>query len=318
MPPVRCRRALRYFVAVTSETASRAATPGSPPEERAIRTWQDAEHNAAAWMRHWGYLDAVARPGGSDGGIDVRSTRALGQVKYQAAAVGRPELQRLFGARGRSLDRRLLFFTGSGYTTTAVDYAVENDIALFVYGLNGSMTAVNAPGRRIVQDAPVSAGGPREAAAVPVPEGPGASRGNRPEAVRPRPTEPPAGIRKRRHPGTGHVLLAALLAVIALVMPGSESFTPRPDRTVATAILLVIPCVLLLRGLTTKSRRRFWPTGLGLFLLDLPLAWATNARLWQGDASDLLLPTTPAVLCLLSAGLLFRWNARQPEPVATG
>ncbi|MEU9802225.1 restriction endonuclease [Streptomyces sp. NPDC051000] len=300
-------------MAVTSETSPRAVRSGPPPETRAVRTWQDAEHNAATWMRHWGYLDATARPGGSDGGVDVRSARALGQVKYQAAAVGRPELQRLFGARGQRLDRQLFFFTGSGYTTTAVTYALENDIALFVYGLDGSMAAVNAPAHRIINAARVSAR-PRVDSA----SGRACSPGTATEAPRPSHSAPATAQPKKRRPGTGHLLLAVFLTVVALTMPGSDSYTPRPDRAVATAVLLVIPCVLFLWGLTTRSHRRFWPTGLGLFLLDLPLAWVTNAQLWQGDASDLLLPTTPAVLCLAAAVLLIRWNARPQEVDATG
>ncbi|WP_405680740.1 restriction endonuclease [Streptomyces sp. NBC_00868] len=388
---------------MTSEISSRAVWLGPPPERRPVRTWQDAEHNAAAWMRCWGYLDAFAKPGGSDGGVDVRSARALGQVKYQGAAAGRPELQRLFGARGQRLDRQLLFFTGSSYTTTAVNYALENGIALFVYGLDGSMTAVNAPARRITDAARDSAGSrvtganptreqhrvpqgrrvealrrfaaaarlaatdrhetaegisetvraqvaddgaeaaraealarlavvpdpvpPAAARAARVPHavvtpdaalGPACSPGTATEAPGPRPSAPVAVQPKERRPGTGRLLLALFLAVIALAMPGSESFTPRPDRTVATAILLVLPGVLFLWGVTTRSRRRFWPTGLAFFLLDLPLAWVTNAQLWQGDASDLLLPTTPAVLCLLTAGLLIRWNTRYPKLNDTG
>ncbi|MGJ5695206.1 restriction endonuclease [Streptomyces pratensis] len=140
---------------MTSENNTRTGAGTGPalPERRPVRSWQDAEHNAAAWMRYWGYADAQAKPGGPDGGIDVRSARALGQVKYVAAAVGRPELQLLFGARGRLLDRQLLFFTGSSYAAPALQYALENDIALFVYGLDGSMEARNAPARRIMDRA---------------------------------------------------------------------------------------------------------------------------------------------------------------------
>lgn len=105
--------------------------------------------NAAEWMRYWGYRDAFARPGGPDGGADVRATGALGQVKYQAAQVGRPELQRLVGARGRAIETQLLFFTGSDYASTAVAYANEMDIALFHFSLDGSMTALNAPAHQL-------------------------------------------------------------------------------------------------------------------------------------------------------------------------
>ncbi|MFI7489908.1 restriction endonuclease [Micromonospora echinaurantiaca] len=141
------------------------ASPTTPPQPRPLRSWQDAEHNAAAWMRYWGYRDAVAQPGGADGGVDVRAGRALAQVKYQAAQVGRPELQRLFGARGRAADKQLIFFTGSGYAGTAVAYADEHDIALFVYELDGRMTAVNATARRVAR--PPAEGPERSSAAAP-------------------------------------------------------------------------------------------------------------------------------------------------------
>ncbi|MEU3861583.1 restriction endonuclease [Streptomyces sp. NPDC028722] len=114
-----------------------------------ISSWQQAEHNAARYMRHWGYTDAVARPGGPDAGIDVRARGALGQVKYQAVQVGRPELQRFVGARPKGSTAQLIFFTGSDYTPTAVAYAREWDIALFRYGLDGTMTPVNDNARRI-------------------------------------------------------------------------------------------------------------------------------------------------------------------------
>ncbi len=100
-------------------------------------------------MRHWGYTDAAARPGGPDSGIDVRATGALGQVKYQAAQVGRPELQRFVGARPYGSTAQLIFFTGSDYTPTAVAYAQEWNIALFSYRLDGAMTPVNDTARRI-------------------------------------------------------------------------------------------------------------------------------------------------------------------------
>jgi hypothetical protein len=241
-------------------------------------------------MRHWGYEDARAHPGGADGGVDVRSARALGQVKYQGSAVGRPELQRLFGARGRATDKQLLFFTGSSYAGTAIEYAAENGVALFVYGLDGSMTAVNAPARRISAAPP--------SVRTPAP-GPAASR---PAA---RPTPP-----KESRPGIGRFILGLVLVAVALFIPGSDSFAPRPNRVLVTILLLVIPCILILWGITEKSRRRFWPTGLGLFLLDPPLAWLSNARLWRGDASDALLPTTMTVLFVAASVLLIRWNAR--------
>ncbi|GHK01754.1 restriction endonuclease [Streptomyces sp. NPDC003753] len=275
-------------MAVTSENTP-AVRPPQPPARRQIQSWQEAEHNAAAWMRHWGYEDARAQPGGSDGGVDVRSRQALGQVKYQGAAVGRPELQRLFGARGRAMDKDLLFFTGSSYAATALEYAAENGIALFVYGLDGSMTAVNAPARRI--------------ATAPSPTPPATPA----PAFAPAPPLAPA---RERRPGTGRIVLGLVLTAVALFTPGGEGFDPRPNRPLVTLLMLVVPAVLVVSGLREKSRRRYWPTGLGLFLLDLPVAWLTNARLWRGDTADVLVPATLTVLSLTAATLLIRWNTR--------
>lgn len=120
-----------------------------PPQPMQISSWQQAELNAARWMRHWGFTDATARPGGPDSGIDVRASGVLGQVKYQATQVGRPELQRFVGARPYGSTAQLIFFTGSAYTTTAAAYAQEWSIALFTYRLDGAMTPVNDTARRI-------------------------------------------------------------------------------------------------------------------------------------------------------------------------
>ncbi|GGU23770.1 restriction endonuclease [Streptomyces daghestanicus] len=282
---------------MSENTAAYGTPPPPPPARRPVQSWQEAEHNAAAWMRHWGYRDALARPGGSDGGVDVRARRALGQVKYQGAAVGRPELQRLFGARGRAFDKDLLFFTGSSYTATALAYADENGIALFVYGLDGSMAPVNAPARRI--------------AAAPAP-----SRHPGPApAVSPAPAPP-----RDLPPGTGRAVLGLVLAAVALLIPGGGDVDPRPSRALMTLLMLVVPAVLVVSGVREKSRRRYWPTGLGLFLLDLPVAWLTNARLWRGGLADDLVPAAFTVLAAAAGTLLLRWNRRDTagRPGAAG
>lgn len=121
-----------------------------------IDSWQAAERNAAAWMRYWGHRDAKVTAGGPDGGVDVRSAGALAQVKFEAAQVGAPAMQRLVGARGRSHHMDLYFFSGAGYARPAVEYADMMDIALFKYALDGSMRAVNGAARKVVQQVPAS------------------------------------------------------------------------------------------------------------------------------------------------------------------
>jgi hypothetical protein len=123
------------------------------PEPREVKSWQAAEANAAAWMRHWGFPDAGVTESGRDGGIDVRATGALAQVKREAKPVGRPAVQNLVGARGRDASLHLFFFSLSGYSQTAFEYAAQIGIALFQYDRFGSMTGVNARARRIVDRA---------------------------------------------------------------------------------------------------------------------------------------------------------------------
>ena len=112
-----------------------------------VITFHDAELNAAEKMRDWGYADAVATTGGSDGGIDVRSRGALAQVKfYRTSKSTRPEVQKLYGSRGHGQEK-LLFFTSIGYTAEAVAYANHEAIALFTYDGTGTTHPVNALAR---------------------------------------------------------------------------------------------------------------------------------------------------------------------------
>ncbi|WP_064257395.1 restriction endonuclease [Rhodococcus sp. HS-D2] len=108
--------------------------------------FHQAELNAAQAMRSWGFLDAVATTGGSDGGVDVRAHDALAQVKWRTNATGRPEVQQLVGARG-SGRQTLFFFSKSGYTRQAVEYADTMGVALFVIDAAGGVTPVNGHAR---------------------------------------------------------------------------------------------------------------------------------------------------------------------------
>lgn len=115
-----------------------------------VDSWQTAEANAAAWMRHWGYSDARVTPPGRDGGIDIRARSALAQVKFEAVQVGTPAVQRLVGARGRDHDKDLLFFSGAGFAKPAVEYADDMDVALFHYDLRGGMAPKSRSAERIL------------------------------------------------------------------------------------------------------------------------------------------------------------------------
>lgn len=116
---------------------------------RHVRTWQEAEENAAAWMRHAGFADARLTQAGADGGIDVKSREAVAQVKFEARQVSRPQLQAFIGASMHLGVRHRLYFTGTGYSTAALDYANTMDIALFTYVLDGRVTAANQAAKKL-------------------------------------------------------------------------------------------------------------------------------------------------------------------------
>ena len=111
-----------------------------------------AELNAAEKMRSWSFTDAVATTGGADGGIDVRSSRALAQVKWKGAVAGRPELQQLYGAAAGG-PQQLFFFSASGYSDQAIQYADQVGIMLMTYDPLGSVEGVNTTARRFLATA---------------------------------------------------------------------------------------------------------------------------------------------------------------------
>lgn len=116
-----------------------------------ITNFHQAELNAAEKMRLWGFPDAIATTGGADGGIDVRSSAALAQVKWKGGVAGRPDLQRLYGARGSDTGKFMLFFAASGYSKQAVDYANQVGMALYTYDPLGEVSAVNAAGQTLMK-----------------------------------------------------------------------------------------------------------------------------------------------------------------------
>jgi hypothetical protein len=114
-----------------------------------VHSWQDAERLAASWMRSNGFRGAAVTQGGSDGGVDVKAPGAIAQVKRESKPVGRPALQRLAGARGRAQTLQMLFFSSSGYSPAAIEYAGLMDLALFTYTPGGLVSPLNNAARRV-------------------------------------------------------------------------------------------------------------------------------------------------------------------------
>jgi tetratricopeptide (TPR) repeat protein len=132
--------------------------PGEGPLTRPIRTAIDAEVAARDWMRHLGFSDSRLPNSGADGGVDVRSSDAVAQVKKELSPTGRPKLQGLYGIATYE-GRLALFFTMAGYTNQAVEWGTEAGMALFRLDYNGDIVPENIPARRLMEDSALPASG---------------------------------------------------------------------------------------------------------------------------------------------------------------
>lgn len=124
------------------QTSVSRPTASPRPEACAIRSPRDAETNAARWMRHLGFSDAEPTAVGADEGIDVAARHAVAQVKAMMTPVGRPDVQNLAGVA--AVEGKLgIFFSLSGYTKQAIDWAERAGVALFDFDLMGDPSPVN-------------------------------------------------------------------------------------------------------------------------------------------------------------------------------
>lgn len=115
-----------------------------------ISNWQQAEAAACAWLRHMGFRDAMVTPGGADGGIDVTARKIVAQVKWEATPVGRPKLQQLHGAAAQA-HKKGAFFSRSGYTTAALQWAEQAGIGAFVLLDDGSLVPATSTARKLLR-----------------------------------------------------------------------------------------------------------------------------------------------------------------------
>jgi hypothetical protein len=112
------------------------------PAPRMLKGHAAAEEYAAEVLRALGYPDAARTPAGADGGVDVAGAGLVAQVKMEALPTGRDRLQALFGVAAVE-EARAAFFSLAGYTDQARAWGERAGIALFEFGFDGSIDAVN-------------------------------------------------------------------------------------------------------------------------------------------------------------------------------
>ncbi|MBT9257198.1 restriction endonuclease [Phycicoccus sp. MAQZ13P-2] len=118
-----------------------------------LAPWELAEDLATDHLRSLGFRNAHRAPSGSDGGFDVEGRGVVAQVKYRTTPVGRPDVQRLVGANQHGA--LTVFYARAGYSQSAIDYAQQTGVALFVLDVTASMVdPVNEAARALPRNVP--------------------------------------------------------------------------------------------------------------------------------------------------------------------
>ena len=117
-----------------------AGLPSDKRPKKVVTTWKHAEELARDFFVYLGFHDARLTGDGADGGVDVISSRALGQVKMHSKGVGRPDVQGLVGVA--SVERKIPIFFAMMYTSDAVNWAERAKVALFRFERSGEIGAV--------------------------------------------------------------------------------------------------------------------------------------------------------------------------------
>jgi hypothetical protein len=89
---------------------------------------ENFEEYCTEWCHYLGYLDAVKTQKSRDGGIDIRASNMIAQVKWYASAVGVVPIRELNGVKNPG--EEVLFFALNGFTPEARRFASEKDVTL--------------------------------------------------------------------------------------------------------------------------------------------------------------------------------------------
>jgi hypothetical protein len=110
--------------------------------KRVVTEWRHAEELARDFMVFLGFRDASLTGLGADGGIDVMSSKAVGQVKMHNKGVPRYDIQRLVGEA--SVTRKIPIFFAMSYSRDAISWSEEHGIALFKFERSGDVCAMTS------------------------------------------------------------------------------------------------------------------------------------------------------------------------------
>lgn len=113
-----------------------------------IRTARDAEEAARLHLEGLGAHGTVLTASGPDGGVDVRGSRVVAQVKAQVTPVSAAVVQQIFGI-ARVEDKTAVVYALAGFTPDAVRFADKAAVALFQFDLVGEPQPLNHAARTL-------------------------------------------------------------------------------------------------------------------------------------------------------------------------
>ena len=121
------------------------------PNPGLIKTPADAELHAREVLRSLGFEDASITPRGPDGGVDVRGSRIVAQVKLEGVKTDAHRLQSLSGIASHE-SKAAAFFSLAGYTKPAVDWAERVGMALFEFDYSGEVVPRSTAATRMLMN----------------------------------------------------------------------------------------------------------------------------------------------------------------------
>lgn len=141
--------AARVSAAVAKLSVGTTSTRKGSPPRRVVLDWRDAEGLACRYMRWFGYADAEMTGNGADGGVDVQSALAVGQVKMHATGVGRPDIQRLYGIAVAEGKTPLMF--AMVYSRDGLEWADKHGVLLFQFTRSGRVEPASTGARAALE-----------------------------------------------------------------------------------------------------------------------------------------------------------------------
>jgi HJR/Mrr/RecB family endonuclease len=93
---------------------------------------RDAEHYCGEFLKYMGAEGVEVTKASKDGGLDVISSKFVGQVKHLHSKVGVKAMRELLGA-SLMTGKQSIMFSKSGFTQEALDFAIANQILLYSY-----------------------------------------------------------------------------------------------------------------------------------------------------------------------------------------